>query len=155
MAQVYLYTRYGCYIVQFESFGKLSFSISTDSRIVIYINKLYVYTSLYFLNIDLCLNLPTPFLPPPHPTQLPIHTRLDVVFPNSCSLSVVAMGSKYEQEERIDFWDNVQGECTPGTACKWDTATACKWDTFVAYMYIRPQLECLGSFMCSCECDGF
>ena len=45
------------------------------------------------------------------------------------------MGSKYEQEERIDFWDNVQGECAP--------ATACKWDTFVAYMYVLPQLEYL------------
>ena len=71
------------------------------------------------MNINFCLN---PSLP-----HLPLSTHVCVVFPNNCSLSVVAMGDKYEQEARIDFWDNVQGKCTQ--------ATACKRDTFIAYVH--------------------
>jgi len=41
-------------------------------------------------------------------------THTCIVFPNNCSLSLVAMGDKYEREERIDFWDNVQGK---GSSC--------------------------------------
>ena len=37
-------------------------------------------------------------------------THTCAVFPNNCSLSLVAMGDKYEREERIDFWDDVQGQ---------------------------------------------
>ena len=70
------------------------------------------------MNINFCLNPSPPPFPSPHTC---------IVFPNNCSLSVVAMGDKYEQEARIDFWDNVQGKCTQ--------ATACKRDTFVAYVY--------------------
>ena len=41
-------------------------------------------------------------------------THTCIVFPNNFSLSLVAMGDKYEREEQIDFWDNVQGK---GSAC--------------------------------------
>ena len=31
------------------------------------------------------------------------------VYPNSCSLSVVAMGDKFERQSRVDFWNNIYG----------------------------------------------
>ena len=32
------------------------------------------------------------------------------VYPNGCSLSLVAMGSRAEYDSRVCFWDNVYGE---------------------------------------------
>ncbi len=31
------------------------------------------------------------------------------VYPNSCSLSLVAMGNKWEREARVEFWESVYG----------------------------------------------
>ena len=39
------------------------------------------------------------------------------VFPNSCSISLVAMGNRYEWESKVQYWNNVYGMCTYMCAC--------------------------------------
>ena len=46
------------------------------------------------------------------PSAVDIHTctLFPAVYPNVCSMKLVAMSDKRERETRIDFWDSVYGQ---------------------------------------------
>ena len=62
------------------------------------------------------------------------------VYPNVVSLSLVAVGNKYEYESRVDFWDNVYGG---GTCVAMVTLLLLLWLLMLAVLLLGFKMRCM------------